>query len=74
MAGYPADGEHAGLVCPCVAGHYGLFQVQSTDTAKRVVDRVQDHMGFTVVGPKTFLVSGHPSAANIKRGSSPTWA
>ncbi|WP_214324435.1 F510_1955 family glycosylhydrolase [Nonomuraea sediminis] len=43
-----------------VAGHYGLFKVSSVDKAERVAGRVQDHMGFTVVGPKTFLAGGHP--------------
>ena len=28
--------------------------------ATRVADRVQDYMGFTVVGPGQFLASGHP--------------
>jgi photosystem II stability/assembly factor-like uncharacterized protein len=60
----PADGT------VYLAGHYGLFQVRSTDTARRVADRVQDHMGFTVIGPKTFLASGHPGAANISSGGS----
>lgn len=45
-----------------VAGHHGLFRISSADKAERVAGRVQDHMGFTVVGPKTFLASGHPGA------------
>ncbi|MER5628317.1 F510_1955 family glycosylhydrolase [Streptosporangium sp. NPDC002544] len=61
----PADGT------VYVAGHYGLFQIRSTDTARRVADRIQDHMGFTVVGPKTFLASGHPGEADASSGASP---
>src|SRR3954471_10072526 len=53
----PADGALY------LAGHYGLFKVTSVETAQRVAGRVQDHMGFTVIGPKTFLASGHPGEA-----------
>ncbi|MEU8246444.1 F510_1955 family glycosylhydrolase [Nonomuraea sp. NPDC048916] len=52
----PADGAIY------VAGHYGLFRVRSDGAADRVADRIQDYMGFTVVGPRTFLASGHPAA------------
>ncbi|MFC7585051.1 F510_1955 family glycosylhydrolase [Nonomuraea antimicrobica] len=55
----PADGALY------VAGHYGLFKVTSPTTAVRVAGRDQDHMGFTVAGPKTFLASGHPSAEDV---------
>ncbi|GAA3513263.1 hypothetical protein FHR32_006241 [Streptosporangium album] len=61
----PADGT------VYIAGHYGLFQVRSTDTARRVADRIQDHMGLTVIGPKTFLASGHPGASDVASGGSP---
>lgn len=61
----PADGA------VYIAAHYGLFKVGSQSTATRVAGRFQDHMGFTVVGPKTFLASGHPSAADIAPGGSP---
>ncbi|MER5427130.1 F510_1955 family glycosylhydrolase [Streptosporangium roseum] len=61
----PADGTIY------IAGHYGLFQIRSPDTAQRIADRVQDHMGFTVVGPETFLASGHPAAADVPPGGSP---
>lgn len=54
----PADGAIY------VAGHYGLFKVTSTETAQRVAGRIQDHMGFTVTGPRTFLASGHPPAGS----------
>ncbi|MBA3524064.1 MAG: exo-alpha-sialidase [Geodermatophilaceae bacterium] len=40
--------------------HYGLFSVPETEVATVVADRVQDFMGFTVVGPGHYLASGHP--------------
>jgi hypothetical protein len=44
-----------------VATHTGLFKAAPDETrASRVADRFQDTMGFTVVGPDTFLGSGHP--------------
>lgn len=44
-----------------VATHTGLFRTGAQETeAKRVADRYQDTMGFTVVGPDRFLGSGHP--------------
>jgi hypothetical protein len=55
----PADGALY------VAGHYGLFRITSPTAATRVADRDQDHMGFTIMGPKTFLASGHPSAEDV---------
>lgn len=42
------------------ATHYGLFRIPEQGKASRVANRMQDTMGFTVVGPKTFLGSGHP--------------
>jgi hypothetical protein len=49
----PADGTlHA-------ATHTGLFTVRD-GAGHRVADRLQDTMGFTVVGPDHFLGSGHP--------------
>jgi hypothetical protein len=41
------------------ATHTGLFII-GDGTATRVSDRLQDTMGFTVVGPDHFLGSGHP--------------
>jgi hypothetical protein len=61
----PADGALY------VAGHYGLFKVTSPTTMTRVADRNQDHMGFTIAGPKTFLASGHPSAEDVSPGVPP---
>ena len=40
--------------------HYGLFRVPEDGEVTRVADRVQDFMGFTVVGPDHYLASGHP--------------
>ena len=46
-----------------VATHTGLFRArEGEETAKRVADRYQDTMGFTVAGPNEFLGSGHPDA------------
>jgi predicted transcriptional regulator len=50
----PADGVlYAG-------SHHGLFRLPEDGEGVRVADRVQDFMGFTVVGPRHFLASGHP--------------
>jgi hypothetical protein len=44
-----------------VATHTGLFRAAAGEShAKRVADRFQDTMGFTVIGPNRFLGSGHP--------------
>ncbi|AQZ63524.1 Uncharacterized protein related to plant photosystem II stability/assembly factor [[Actinomadura] parvosata subsp. kistnae] len=61
----PADGALY------VAGHYGLFKITSPTVATRVAGRNQDHMGFTITGPKTFLASGHPSAEDASPGRPP---
>lgn len=51
----PADGALF------IATHTGLFRApDGEETAKRVADRYQDTMGFTVLGPDRFLGSGHP--------------
>ncbi|SDY80765.1 BNR/Asp-box repeat-containing protein [Modestobacter sp. DSM 44400] len=50
----PADGAlYAGT-------HHGLVHVSPDGELTRVADRVQDYMGFTVVGPEHYLASGHP--------------
>ena len=49
----PADGTLY------AATHTGLFTVRD-GAGQRVADRLQDTMGFTVVGPDRFLGSGHP--------------
>ena len=44
-----------------IATHTGLYRVaKEEEQARRVSDRHQDTMGFTVVGPNRFLGSGHP--------------
>ena len=51
----PADGALF------VATHTGLFRAApGARRARRVADRYQDTMGFTVTGPNRFLGSGHP--------------
>ncbi|MBA3263517.1 MAG: hypothetical protein H0T69_13810 [Thermoleophilaceae bacterium] len=51
----PADGALF------IATHTGLFRSPRDDRkTRRVKDRFQDTMGFTVVGPDRFLGSGHP--------------
>lgn len=42
------------------ATHFGLWRIPEQGEATRVADRYQDTMGFTVLGPGTFLGSGHP--------------
>lgn len=43
-----------------VAAHTGVLTAGPAGGLVRVGDRFQDTMGFTVVGPDTFLGSGHP--------------
>jgi hypothetical protein len=44
-----------------IATHTGLFRAPAgQQRARRVGDRLQDTMGFTVTGPNRFLGSGHP--------------
>lgn len=44
-----------------IATHTGMFRLaEGQKTPRRVADRLQDTMGFTVVGPDRFLGSGHP--------------
>ncbi|MFN2466738.1 MAG: F510_1955 family glycosylhydrolase [Gaiellaceae bacterium] len=51
----PADGSLF------IATHTGLYRVaRDARKAGRVADRLQDTMGFTVVGRDRFLGSGHP--------------
>ena len=40
--------------------HHGLARIPQDGEATVVADRVQDFMGFTVVGPGHYLASGHP--------------
>ena len=60
----PADGSMF------IATHTGMFRAPpGEEHAKRVTDRYQDTMGFTVVGGNHFLGSGHPdpNEARAKR-------
>ena len=50
----PADGR------VYIGTHRGVFQVSEQQPPVLVSARVQDFMGFTVVGPDHFLASGHP--------------
>jgi hypothetical protein len=52
----PADGTLY------AATHTGLFTVRD-GAGRRVADRLQDTMGFTVVGPNHFLGSATPISA-----------
>jgi hypothetical protein len=56
----PADGV------VFAGSHYGLFRLSATQPPVRVADRVQDYMGFTVVGPNQFLASGHPAEGSLE--------
>jgi len=42
------------------ASHFGVFRLAEGEEPVRVADRYQDTMGFTVLGPRTFVASGHP--------------
>ncbi|MFG2091298.1 F510_1955 family glycosylhydrolase [Spirillospora sp. NPDC048824] len=54
-----------------VAAHFGVFKIESPDRMSRAGTNRQDTMGFTIVGPRTFLASGHPAAADAQRGAPP---
>jgi photosystem II stability/assembly factor-like uncharacterized protein len=42
------------------ATHFGVFRIPEQGAPSRIAGRFQDTMGFTVVGPRHFLGSGHP--------------
>ncbi|MFF5483654.1 hypothetical protein ACFY5C_41315 [Streptomyces sp. NPDC012935] len=58
----PADGRLY------VATHEGVIAVADDGTAERAGDTA-DYMGFTVIGPKTFLGSGHPAEGSGDHGN-----
>ncbi|WP_149548163.1 F510_1955 family glycosylhydrolase [Streptomyces marokkonensis] len=58
----PADGRLY------VATHEGVIAVAEDGTAQRVGDAA-DYMGFAVIGPKTFLGSGHPAEGSGGHGN-----
>ena len=51
-----------------VATHTGTFRIPEGGDAERIGESFQDTMGFTVVGPDTFLGSGHPDVAGMQAG------
>jgi hypothetical protein len=58
----PADGRLY------VATHEGVIAVAKSGKAQRVGDTA-DYMGFTVIGPKTFLGSGHAAEGSDEPGN-----
>jgi hypothetical protein len=55
-----------------IATHTGLYRVdQGKRKAERVGDRLQDTMGFTIVGPNRFLGSGHPDVEEAREKALP---
>ena len=56
--GLATDPANDGIL---IATHNGLWQVKTGSTeAEQVGNSSDDFMGFTVIGPGTFLSSGHP--------------
>jgi photosystem II stability/assembly factor-like uncharacterized protein len=49
--------------------HHGLVRISADGELTRIADRVQDFMGFTVVGPEHYLASGHPGAGQNGPGN-----
>lgn len=49
-----------------VAAHGGLFRLDD-GRLQLVADRAQDTIGFTVIGPRHFLASGHPAPTDTDR-------
>lgn len=55
-----------------IATHSGLYRVdKNSRKAKRVGNRLQDTMGFTIVGPNRFLGSGHPDLTEMREKGLP---
>jgi photosystem II stability/assembly factor-like uncharacterized protein len=55
-----------------IATHTGMWRVGAAERdAERVGDKLQDTMGFTVVGADRFLGSGHPDPRDIRDGRLP---
>ena len=62
----PADGALF------IATHSGLYRVGKEERkATRVGTRLQDTMGFTIVGPNRFLGSGHPDLTEMRENGLP---
>ena len=49
--------------------HHGLVRISPDGELTRIADRVQDFMGFTVVGPEHYLASGHPGPGQDAPGN-----
>jgi hypothetical protein len=63
----PADGALF------IATHTGLYRVAEGERrAERVGERLQDTMGFTIVGPNRFLGSGHPDLKEAREENLPS--
>jgi hypothetical protein len=55
-----------------IATHTGLYRIEEGEiSAKRVGEKYQDTMGFTIAGPDLFLGSGHPDARDLQNGTPP---
>ena len=55
-----------------IATHSGLFRAREGDqSASRIGDKHQDTMGFSVVGPRRYLGSGHPDLRDLRDGVPP---
>ncbi|TMR42229.1 F510_1955 family glycosylhydrolase [Actinomadura geliboluensis] len=54
-----------------IAAHFGVFKIESPDRASRVGTSRQDTMGFTIVGPRSFVASGHPAMDDMKKKGVP---
>jgi hypothetical protein len=57
----PADGTLY------AASHYGVFRLPTDGEPVRIGERRQDTMGFTIVGARHFLGSGHPDPTESNR-------
>ena len=55
-----------------IATHSGLFRaLEGEQRAARIGDRHQDTMGFSVIGPRRYLGSGHPDQRDLRAGVPP---
>ena len=55
-----------------IATHSGLFRALPGERgSKRIGDSHQDTMGFTVLGPRRYLGSGHPDLRELRGGTPP---
>lgn len=55
-----------------IATHTGLFRAAKREQeSRRIADRYQDTMGFTIIGPDRFLGSGHPDLREVREGVPP---